>query len=64
MKEKIFQRGYNAREFVSGLGLGLTLVKKILNLYKGEIWVQDKIESDYTQGSNFVILLPEVLDND
>lgn len=64
MKEKIFQRGYNAREFVSGLGLGLTLVKKILNLYKGEIWVQDKIESDYTQGSNFVILLPEVLDDD
>lgn len=64
MKEKIFQRGYNAKEFVSGLGLGLTLVKKILNLYKGEIWVQDKIEGDYTQGSNFVILLPEVIAND
>jgi signal transduction histidine kinase len=63
MKEKIFQRGYNAKEFVSGLGLGLTLVKKILNLYKGEIWVQDKIEGDYTQGSNFVILIPEVMAN-
>jgi PAS domain S-box-containing protein len=61
MKEKIFQRGYNAKEFVSGLGLGLTLVKKIINLYKGEIWVQDKIDGDYSKGSNFVILLPEVM---
>ena len=63
MKEKVFQRGYNAKEFVSGLGLGLTLVKKILNLYHGEIWVQDKIEGDYTKGSNFVILIPEVKAN-
>jgi len=64
MKDKIFQRGYNAKEFVSGLGLGLTLVKKILNLYKGEIWVEDKVAGDYSQGSNFVILLPEVVEND
>jgi PAS domain S-box-containing protein len=64
MKKKIFQRGYNAKEFVNGLGLGLTLVKKILNLYKGEIWVEDKIAGDHTKGSNFVILLPEVTADD
>jgi PAS domain S-box-containing protein len=63
MKDKIFQRGYSAKEFVSGLGLGLTLVKKILNLYKGEIWVENKIVGDHSKGSNFVILLPEVCVN-
>ncbi len=63
MKEKIFQRGYSAKEFVSGLGIGLTLVKKILNLYNGQVWVEDKIPGDYSEGSNFVILLPEVVGN-
>ena len=33
-------------------------------IFKGEIWVEDKIKGDYTKGSNFIILVPEVVKND
>ncbi|MFX1480777.1 MAG: PAS domain S-box protein [Promethearchaeota archaeon] len=59
MKEKIFQRGYNQKGIIKGLGLGLTLVKKIIAVYEGQIWVEDKDKGDYTKGSKFIILLPE-----
>jgi len=59
MKEKIFQRGYNQKGIIKGLGLGLTLVKKIIAVYKGDIWVEDKVKGEYSKGSKFIILLPE-----
>jgi len=60
MKEKIFQRGYEEKKDKMGLGLGLTLVKKIIENYKGQIWVEERVEGDYTKGSNFILLIPEV----
>ncbi len=60
MKEKIFQRGYSEKKDKMGLGLGLTLVKKIIENYNGQIWVEDRVEGDYTKGSNFILLIPEV----
>lgn len=42
-----------------GMGFGLSIVKKILKSYNGQIWVENKVEGDYTQGSNFVLLIPE-----
>ena len=42
-----------------GIGLGLLLVKRILDSYNAEIWVEDKIKEDPSKGSNFVILIPE-----
>jgi PAS domain S-box-containing protein len=60
MKEKVFQRGYNHKGIIKGLGLGLTLVKKVIGIYNGQIWVENKVDGDYTQGSKFIILIPEV----
>jgi len=60
MKEKIFQRGYDEKKDKTGLGLGLTLVKKIIETYNGQIWVEDRVEGEYTKGSNFILLIPEV----
>jgi signal transduction histidine kinase len=60
MKEKIFQRGYDQKGIIKGLGLGLTLVKKIIAVYGGQIWVEDKVKGDYSKGSKFIILLPEM----
>lgn len=43
----------------SGLGIGLTLVKKVVEGYGGKIWLEDRVKGDFTQGSNFVLLLPK-----
>ncbi|MHA1753662.1 MAG: PAS domain S-box protein [Candidatus Helarchaeota archaeon] len=59
-KEKIFQRSDFKNKIISGMGLGLSLVKKIIELYGGKIWVEDRIRGDYKKGSNFIILLPKV----
>ncbi|MFX1364826.1 MAG: PAS domain S-box protein, partial [Promethearchaeota archaeon] len=59
-KIDIFQPSNRERKGSKGMGIGLSLVKKILTIFKGKIWVEDKIEGDYTQGSKFIVLLPEV----
>ncbi|MHA2131556.1 MAG: ATP-binding protein, partial [Promethearchaeota archaeon] len=58
-KEVLFQERFNKEKGSKGMGFGLTLVKKIIESYKGEIWVEDKVKDDYTQGSNFVFLIPK-----
>jgi PAS domain S-box-containing protein len=39
-------------------GVGLTLVKQIIDIYHGKIWVEDRVKDDYSKGARFVILLP------
>ncbi len=58
-KELIFQKGHEEHKGVKGMGLGLSLVKKIIDKYEGQIWVEDIIKGDHTRGSNFIILIPE-----
>ena len=41
------------------MGLGLSLVYKIVHSFNGKIWVEDRVEGDYTKGSKFIILIPE-----
>ena len=57
-KKGIFERGTRKRQKSKGMGLGLSLVKKIVDIYHGEIWVEDRVKGDYKQGSNFVVLIP------
>ncbi len=45
------------------MGLGLSLVKKIISSYNGEIWMEDRVKGDYTKGNNCLILIPEVINN-
>jgi len=60
-KNVIFQKGHHNDNYKSGMGIGLSLVKKIIESYSGNIWVENRIEKDYTHGSNFIIEIPEVL---
>jgi len=60
MKQKIFQRGYSKEKGDYGMGLGLTLVRRIIDTYNGKIWVEDRVRGDRSKGSNFVLLIPEV----
>lgn len=60
MKNKVFQRESDEYKKISEMRLGLSLVLKIIERYNGYIWVEDKVKGDYTKGSNFIVLLPEV----
>lgn len=60
IKEKIFLRGLEKDDDIGGIGLGLTLVNKIIKNLNGKIKVEDKIEGDYSQGSVFTILIPSI----
>jgi PAS domain S-box-containing protein len=58
-KELIFQPGNRELKGSKGMGIGLSLVSKIIEIFNGKIWVEDKVRGDYNQGSKFIILLPE-----
>jgi len=53
---KIFQifQTLSARDDYESTGVGLTLVKKIIELYSGKIWIESKVG----QGSTFFFTLP------
>ena len=58
-KETIFQRVSNQERTTSGMGLGLSLVKFIIDSYNGDILGKDRIIGHYKKGSNYIVLIPE-----
>lgn len=58
-KPTIFKRDFNQEKSTGGMGIGLSLIKKIIEKYKGEIWVKNRIKGDHTKGSNFIVLLKQ-----
>ena len=60
-KRIIFEKGFKKEKESKGMGIGLTLVKTIMDSYNGKIWIEDRVKGDYTQGSNFILLIPEVI---
>jgi len=58
-KEMIFKRGNREYKGTKGMGIGLSLVKKIVEIFNGMIWVEDKVKGDYSRGSKFILLLPK-----
>ncbi len=59
-KESVFARLSDItdrKESVLGLGIGLALVRTIVEHYGGQIHVEDRVPGDHTKGARFVLLL-------
>jgi PAS domain S-box-containing protein len=56
-KPGIFERGKEQAK-LTGKGLGLYLVKTLVDDFRGRVWVEDRVYGDYRHGSRFVIMLP------
>ena len=61
LKEKLFKKSRDTDISRRGMGMGLSLVKTIVDKYGGKIWVEDRVNGDYTKGSIFVIVLNEAI---
>lgn len=65
LKEKVFSRDFRklprpdrlAPHKAKGAGMGLSIVKALVNRYGGRIWVENRVYDDYTRGCVFNLLL-------
>ena len=55
MKKDLFKRFYSKAK---GSGLGLSIVRTLVERYKGKIWVGDRVYEDCTQGTSFGMIFP------
>ena len=59
LKDKIFDRFTQGPSTSIGTGLGLYIAKALVEIYKGKIWVEDRVKGDRSKGSVFNVLLPK-----
>jgi signal transduction histidine kinase len=55
MKRELFERFYSKAK---GSGLGLSIVRALVQRYRGKIWVGDRVYKDYTKGTTFGMIFP------
>ncbi|OPY29526.1 MAG: putative diguanylate cyclase [Methanocella sp. PtaU1.Bin125] len=60
IKGQLFVRFQRGATQATGRGLGLYLVKTLVDDYHGTVWAEDRVPGDHTQGAKFVIMLPAV----
>ncbi|HMK48361.1 MAG TPA: PAS domain-containing sensor histidine kinase [Methanocella sp.] len=57
-KGRIFNRMLKGTNHAKGMGLGLYLVKSLVDSYDGRVWVEDRVPGDHTKGAKFIVMLP------
>ncbi len=60
MKPGVFERFARGPTNASGNGLGLYLVRALVDGFRGRVWVEDRVPGDFGKGSKFVVMLPAV----
>lgn len=58
LKPRLFHRFQRGKTKAHGKGLGLYIVRMLVNGYHGKVWVEDRVPGDYHKGAKFVVLLP------
>ena len=57
-KPRIFNRRMEGTKHTKGMGLGLYLVKSLVDSYNGQVWIEDRVPGNHTKGAKFVVMLP------
>lgn len=57
-KGVVFNRALKGTAMAKGIGLGLYLVKTVVESYDGKVWVVDRVPGDHTKGARFIVMLP------
>jgi signal transduction histidine kinase len=60
LKSRLFTRFERGKTKASGRGLGLYLVKTLLEDMGGSISAEDRVKGDHRKGARFVVLLPAI----
>ena len=58
MKPLIFDRLMRVNKRTGGSGIGLYLVKTLIDSYGGNVSVEDRVPGDRTKGTRFIVTLP------
>jgi PAS domain S-box-containing protein len=57
-KASLFDFSSSIRQKIAGKGLGLYIVKTLLDDFRGNIRVEDRVPGDHTKGTRFIVNLP------
>jgi len=57
-KAEVFHRFMRGQTRMSGTGLGLYIVKTLVESFGGYVKVEDRVKGDHTKGTRFVVYLP------
>lgn len=60
LKGKLFTRFQRGTTRAHGRGLGLYLVKALVDDFSGRIWIEDRVPGNYRKGARFVVMLPAI----
>lgn len=63
LKDKIFNRYLRGDTKARGSGIGLYLVKALIDSYSGKVWVEDRIRGDSSKGNKFIVILSAAQSN-
>lgn len=66
LKPMVFTRGFRemhrmerpSLQKAKGAGMGLSLVKSLVDRYGGKIWLENRVYGDHSMGTVFIVLLP------
>lgn len=58
VKKRLFMRFQRGTTRAHGKGLGLYIVRMLVERFGGSVQVEDRVPGDYTKGSRFIVLLP------
>ncbi|MFW9823503.1 MAG: sensor histidine kinase, partial [Candidatus Thorarchaeota archaeon] len=60
MKKNLFQNIYDKPKSHQRIGLGLLLVREVINSFNGIVWAENRVKGDYKEGTNVILLIPQI----